>query len=380
MRFNFCLSQINEKEFSFSSLKALSKSITNLAFIIDYLTYLGEDNLKFVQDFARLKSFIHLINEEKLQLFQKADHLVENLSMNIYGFEKRQVLINDNVFETMEWQELLGSLNIVIHYLEEMLKLFQKISFYIFSDLNGWFSDLIYEFTFVKTNAQAFLNLPSKGVLFIDSPVKHKPSNCKLVIKNLHEHHFYSSMLQNVDQLFVHQQLYGLSVNSQVASYLGIPALKEETKNNRDLKLSIEFKSHDQLRSTIMKEVKHGPLLIALSSKKRIRYWKQKLRSLILSRQVNPSLKIFFKTYSDLKIMDDQHLHKLIFPEFMVQDILQPIHQIRLLTQGGSENDYIQGMFYEELHMILDDLGAISTSSILLNLDFRLKPIISIAH
>ena len=78
--------------------------------------------------------------------------------------------------------------------------------------------------------------------------------------------------------------------------------------------------------------------------------------------------------------MDDQHLHKLIFPEFMVQDILQPIHQIRLLTQGGSENDYIQRMFYEELHMILDDLGAISTSSILLNLDFRLKPIISIAH
>ena len=69
---------------------------------------MGEDNLKFVQDFARLKSFIHLINEEKLQFFQKADHLVENLSMNIYGFEKRQVLINDNVFETMEWQEVNG--------------------------------------------------------------------------------------------------------------------------------------------------------------------------------------------------------------------------------------------------------------------------------
>ena len=79
-------------------------------------------------------------------------------------------------------------------------------------------------------------------------------------------------ILQKVKMLsdrFVHQQLYGLSVNSQVASYLGIPALKEETKNNRDLKLSIEFKFHDQLRSTIMKEVKHGNVLIALSSKKK---------------------------------------------------------------------------------------------------------------
>ena len=59
------------KRFSFSSLKRVSKLILNLAFIIDYLTHVGEDNLKFVQDFARLKSVIHLMNEEKLQLFER---------------------------------------------------------------------------------------------------------------------------------------------------------------------------------------------------------------------------------------------------------------------------------------------------------------------
>ena len=50
--------------------------------------------------------------------------------MNIY-IEKRQVLINENVFETMEWQDIMGSLTVIIHF-DEVLKLLKKMSFYIY--------------------------------------------------------------------------------------------------------------------------------------------------------------------------------------------------------------------------------------------------------
>jgi DNA polymerase III epsilon subunit-like protein len=375
-KFNDRLSTLNENRLSFLSLKGISKSIMNLSFIIDYLTYLGEDNLKFVQDFARLKSFVHLINEEKLQLFQKADCLVDTLSMNIYGFEKREVLINANVFETMEWQELMGSLNVLIHYLDEILKLFQKISFYIYADLHGWFSDLMYEFASIKSNAQIFLTLPKSGVLFIDSPVKHKPSNCRLVMKNISEHEFYAKLIQYTDQLFVHQQLYDQSLNNQVASFMGIPSIKQTVGASSNVIIQFEFNSHEQIRSGISKDALLGKLLIVVSSKKRLRYWKQKFRSFILSRQSNASVNILFRTIGDLKDIYNQDIYKIIFPEFMIQDILQPVHQSRLNAYDGSENDYIQQMFHVELHRVLDDLYRVSTSLFLINLDVRLKSII----
>ena len=378
-KFNDRLSGFNEKTLSSLSLKGISKSIMSLSFIIDYLTYLGEDNLKFVQDFARLKSFVHLINEEKLQLFQKADYLVDTLSMNIYGFEKRQVLINNNVFETMEWQELMGSINIVIHYLDEILKLFQKISFYIYADLHGWFSDLMYQFSSMKSNAQMFLTLPKAAVLFIDSPVKHKPSNCRLVIKNISEHEFYSTLIQHTDQLFVHQQFYNESLNDLVASFMGIPAIREAVGMTSNMNIQVEFNSHEQMRSVISKDALMGKLMIIVSSKKRLRYWKQKFRSLILSRQSNASVNISFRTVDDLNDIYDQDIYKIIFPEFMIQDILQPIHQSRINEYDGSENEYVQQIFHEELHRVLDDLSCVSSSLLLINLDVRLKSIIPVS-
>lgn len=377
-KFNDRLSWFNEKTFSFLSLKRISKSIMNLSFIIDYLTYFGEDNLKFVQDFARLKSFVYLINDEKIQLFQKADYLVDTLSMNIYGFEKRQVLINDNVFETMEWQELIGAINIVIHYMDEILKLFQKISFYIYADLHGWFSDLMYDFESMKSNVQLFLTLPKDGVLFIDSPVKHKPSNCRLVMKNTNEHVFYAKLIQYTDQLLVHQQIYDYSSKYQLETFLGIPDIKEVLGETSKMNIHIEFNSHDQIRSIIAKDTLLGKLMIIVSSKKRLRYWKQKFRSLMLSRSSNKAVNIFFRTRDDLKNICDQGFYKIIFPEFMIQDILQPIHQTRINAFDGSENDYIQQMFKEELHMVLDDLRHVSSSLLLINLDVRLKSIIRV--
>ena len=52
IHFNRQLSELNERRISFASFKSLTKLILNLAYIIDYLTYLGKDNLKFVQDFV----------------------------------------------------------------------------------------------------------------------------------------------------------------------------------------------------------------------------------------------------------------------------------------------------------------------------------------
>ncbi len=370
------VSVVNEQQLSFSTFKMISKSILNLAFIIDYLHYLNQDNLKFVQDFARLKSLIHMINEEKVQLFQKADHLVEMLSMNIFSNDKRQVLVNENVFETMEWQELLGLLNIVVHYFDEMLKLFQKISFYIFSDLNSWFSDLIYEFSEIKTKAAMFLTLPSSGrVLYIDSPIKHKPSNCTLVIKSSYQWDFYSTVLQYANGFYVHQQLY--YPDFKLSTLLGFPSLDQlPNASEPSLDIQIVFNKTADFRSVIVEESKLGPLFIALPSKKHIRFWRHKLRALILSQQVDSAVSLSFYTYNDLPQVAEDTVYKIIFPEFLIPNILQPIHQSRLTQYNGSENDYIIHAFYETLHLILDDIGMIKKSSILINMDTRLEAII----
>ena len=47
------------------------------------------------------------------------------------------------------------------------------------------------------------------------------------------------------------------------------------------------------------------------------------------------------------------------------------------MNYAGSEDDYLRHVFYEELHMVLDGLKPIAYSSILVNLDVRLKSILS---
>ena len=269
----------------------MTKLILNLAYIIDYLTYLGKDNLKFVQDFARLKSLIHLINEERLRMFQKIDFVVEALSINIYDYEKRQILINENVFQTVEWQEALSSITIIVRYFEETLKLFQKISYYIYSDLNGWFSDLIYTFNLFKNDLAMFLTLPVNGVLYIESQIKHKPSNCTIVIKNLYEHDFYSQLCNYAARIFIHQPMFQGGYRQCLTQFLGHTPLKTVSNSLDSLKANIVFKTQNDIREFVGQASTEFDLYIVLSSKKRIRFWRQKLRSFVLSSQVNSGKK-----------------------------------------------------------------------------------------
>ena len=374
--FNKKLSVINERELSYGSFKRLSRLVLNLAFIIEYLNYLNQDNLKFVKDFARLKSLIDQISEEKLQLFQKADYLVETLSANIFSDDKRQVYVNANVYETMEWQELLGSLNVIIHYVDEILKLLQRISFYIYSDLNSWFSDLIFEFNDIKKNIETFLNLPQDGqVMYIESYVKHRPSNCKLIIKNLYEWEFYANALQHVDSFYVHQRIFDSQNN--LRQLLGFPAIDELARSvniNRDL--TISFKSVSEFRTDITNTAKSGPLIIVASSKKRLRFWRHKLRSLVLSQQVDPTVQLSFCLYKDLIKRKKMPEVKIIFPEFFVPNLLQPLHQARINQFSISETNYLLNVFYEELHLMLDDLSVVDPSLIMINLDVRFKSVL----
>ena len=143
------------------------------------------------------------------------------------------------------------------------------------------------------------------------------------------------------------------------------------------LDIKIVFKAQDQIRSLIVREAKQGKLYIAVSSKQRLRFWKQKLRSLVLSQQVDPAIQVLFCTYDRLLKVSDDAVSTLIFPEFLVPDVLQPIHQVRLMNYVGSEDDYLRHVFYEELYMVLDGLKPIGYSSILVNLDVRLKSILS---
>ena len=252
----------------------------------------------------------------------------------------------------------------------------QRISFYIYSDLNSWFSDLIFEFNDIKKNIETFLVLPQQGgVMYIESFVKHRPSNCKLVIKNLYEWDFYANALQHVDSFYVHQKIFDSQNN--LRQMLGFPAIDElasSADNNRGL--TISFKTVSEFRTDINHAAKTGPLIIVASSKKRLRFWRHKLRTLVLSQQVDPAIQLSFSSYKDLPKLKKIVGAKIIFPEFFVPNLLQPLHQARINDFSISESNYLLDVFYEELHLMLDDLSAVDPSLIMINLDVRFKSVL----
>ena len=65
------------------------------------------------------------------------------------------------------------------------------------------------------------------------------------------------------------------------------------------------------MRSVIAKDALMGKLMVIVSSKKRLRYWKQKFRSLILSRQSNASVNILFRTVDDLNDISKKNLFRI---------------------------------------------------------------------
>jgi DNA polymerase III epsilon subunit family exonuclease len=376
IHFNRQLSKINEKTISFGTFKKATKLIFSVAYIIDYLTFLGHDNLKFVQDFARLKNLIHLVNEERTRLFQKIDFVVEALSINIYDFEKRQILVNENVVQTVEWQEVITSLSALIDYFDEILKFFKKISYYIHSDVTDWFGDLIYLFKLVKQSFAAMSQLPTNGIMYIESDIKHKPSNCQLVIKNIYENEFYDLVNRGCFRMLIYQPLFHVMDYQLIKQYVGSAISYTGSQKINKLNANIVFETQSSMRDLVGKIFESNSVCIVVASQKRVRFWRQKLRSFVLSSRVNSTTKLIFKTYSDLS-KKDAVVEKYIFPEFFIPNTFQPIHQIRLEHGDWDEIDYMKHIFYEEVHVVLDYIANVSQRDMVLNVDRRLSSLLS---
>jgi DNA polymerase III epsilon subunit family exonuclease len=354
IHFNQYVSKKNEVVFSFRLIKRSLKLMLNLAYVIEYLSSIGQDNLMFVQDFARLKSVAQAIHEEKIQLFQKADYLVDILSVAIFNHEHRQVLINQNVVETMEWQELIGSINMVIHNIQKLVGLLKKISFYITPDLGHWVFDLVYSFESLAQCASAFLSDASKKVLYIEAPVKHKAANCKLVIKNINEHEFYVRLVSSCQRLLVHQPLCGPQMQDVVAESIGQSvAITGESGHSFDaFNISVKCISSKKAVLTVSDEAKENEVAIVLFSKKQMRVWKHQLRSPF--KLDKPSTTQWFLYHDFVHRIDCGEsmgdISKIIFPEFFTIDLYQPIHNARLSHSGECHDTYIQKEFSTAMH------------------------------
>ena len=376
---NHALSSYNSTELSFTFFKSISKSIVNLSFIIDYLNYLDIDSLKFVKDFARIKSYVHLIEDEKIALFQKLNDLVQVLSVNIYDYETRQILINHNIYETTEWQEITGILTVIIHYIDEILKLFQRVSFYIYSDLTNWFSDLIYLFTLIKKDCQKFLQIKDGCVLYIEASVKNKPSNCRLILRGLYEHNNYNLLLQYAAEVGVHQPVRNFDVGSSYfLQLLGFKSIKLFSKDYNYVDVNIMSKSVQSMCDWIDVASTDEPFLLLFNSKRKIRFWKSKLRHQFVPKVPHSEFKYFFKELSEIDSLDKTKRYNVIFPEFSLPNLLQPIHFSRLNDKFLDENDYLRSLFCESLNIAIDHLNAFDISSITINVDsefeFLLNP------
>ncbi len=354
--------------FSVKTLQPLHHVIVCLSSLINDSTVKGQQDDRFIQDVARIRHFIDIIRDETAMLFLQLDNLISVLSVNIYDTQ-RQVLINENVRETMEWQDVLVHMKLIAHYMDELIRIFQRVSFYILDEFSDWVRDLIIQLKLQKKNINSFLNVDLKNVVYIEAPIKHSQANCSLLITPIYHHDFFKNVFQATPSLIIHQPINKALGLNYMDRLIGLPI-------NKNLKLSmtldnVEFISSNfnEVETMIKTRLEKHNIYLFFNHKSQLRVWRKKLHSLKSVQRTQPLNQIEFSTMDRMGRMGYRPDSLIIFPEFKVPNVLQPIHQQRLYFFDGNETDYSHQVFIEYIYSCLSNAFHLDKVPIIFNFD-----------
>ena len=223
---------------------------------------------------------------------------------NIYD-GKRQVLINENVKETLEWQDLTGNIKLVNHYLNEIIRVFERLSYYIIDD---FLTDTrSYYSTKIAVACLAFLSPQQNEVIYIEAPVKHNHHNCVLTLSSIYHHEFYEIVCR-FSILVLYQPISEHLDLAYLDRLIGIPVTKQ--LNLQSLGSDIQFISSDFFEiKSIQDTLQNQPVVLFFNSKSRLRVWRKKLYSFKKTQQQLSSHPIQFTFLIKLMIFLICHFH-----------------------------------------------------------------------
>ena len=359
----------NVDHFSLKSLKPLKSVLLSFSALINYYSLTDECDLKFVQDVARIRHFIDLINQEKQPLFNQLDSLINVLSVNIYK-NKRQVLVNHNVRETLEWQDLSGHIKLITHYFDEILRILDRIGFYISHEYSDWIGDLTIQFKYKKQLLTDCFLKRSQYVQYIESSVKHSPSTCSLSSSRGYQHEFYKSIYEHAQSLVIHQVLSSQFSLAFIDRLLGVSFAKH-VDYSVYLAPQIKFISYSnsQLKTLIESSLTEGNVCLVFQNQYRLRFWRKCLYALIRKQKNSSNITLSLVTLKYIHQVKTSSFNTIIFPEFQIPNALQPIHQLRLQSFDGQEIEYNDQILAEHVYNHLSQLIYFKDANVIFNVE-----------
>ncbi|MEC8677601.1 MAG: hypothetical protein VXX85_01965, partial [Candidatus Margulisiibacteriota bacterium] len=365
----FLLHNRSVNHFSLKSLKPLKTVLLFFSSLINYFKDNGECDLKFIQDVARIRHFIDLINQEKQPLFNHLDSLMNVLSVNIYT-NRRQVLLNQNVRETLEWQDISGNIKLITHYFDEILRILDRIGYYIANEYSDWIGDLTIQFKYKKQLLTDCLVDRQFCVQYIESSVRHSPATCSLSFSRAYSHDFYTSIYKYAKSLTIHQILSSQFSLSFIDRLLDL-SFEKHVDYSKYLAPQIKFISYSnsQLKTLIESYLSDGGVCLIFQNQYRLRFWRKQLYTLIKKQKHSSKTLLSLATIQQINQVKSHSFKTIIFPEFQIPNVLQPIHQLRLKLFDDQEVEYNDQILAEHVYSYLSQLNYFKDARVVFNVE-----------
>ncbi|MEK9727421.1 MAG: 3'-5' exonuclease [Candidatus Margulisiibacteriota bacterium] len=362
--------------FSTRTLKPLTNVVVCLSSLINNLMKHDQRDDRLIQDVARIRYFVDLIREESSHLFVQLDNLMAVLSVNIYD-HRRQVLINQNVIETLEWQDVIGHLNLVSHYLQELIRIFERIGFYIVDEFSDWIRDLIIQIKMQKKVIGEILTSDSKRVIYIEAPVKHAATNCAIYVSPTYYHDFFRMVYESSPGMLIHQPMNQRLDPSYMDRLIGFPIKKDLESNLSTEHIQFTSSPIQDFKSLLKSSLDAYHVYLFFNHKQQLRVWKKKLNQLIRRSGRGSVNSIEFFTLDRIKTIAFDENALIIFQDFKLPNVLQPIHQQRLHCFEGDEHAYTRQLFSEYLDVCLSRAFCFEKIPVIFNFDSEFPAYIS---
>ena len=316
-----------------------------------------------VKEVARLRYCVDILQEERAKIFEIFDHLMSVLSANIYN-NTRQVWVNTHVKETLEWQRLLGHFNVSIHYLDTLYRILDRVGQYIDPNRSDWVRDAMIYIQHVKKGLLNIVQGNSNQLIYIESNIKHRPSNCQLVFSIDPVQSIFNKVLTSARHVAVHQPVLSSFPIQHMDAVFGYSVSLKSTLVSSEC---VEFVSQSQskCRQFIEGVQKNQVVYLIFSNAYQMKRWRQLLYSVSKGRRHT----LFFISLDRIGQTDFKKGCILMFPQVESPNMFQPVFQYRLRQGKMEESELVSEVFAEHVHHMMGLIWHLDFSRLIFNIE-----------
>jgi DNA polymerase-3 subunit epsilon len=332
------------------------KPLWQIVVLLSGLVTVQKDSVSFIRDVAKIRHRIGCIHDEKQTVFSRVDALIAALSVTVCA--KRQVLMNQYVKETVEWQQLQKSMGILLHHLRELVRLIRQLRLQLDAIYDSWITDVVsYIRDLTKRMARVIGDTNDAYGMYLESLTNNRPKNCSIVWAPINNHAIYDSVAAFSKKMTLYQPFIQHLSLDHLGTIVGMPLISPAPKSAGHLAhVAIFTANQGECKQWVVTKSRGHHVVVVCNDYFGLKAWKRDLYALVKSSTTT----IAFFTIDQLEHAEFPKNPAVIFPDVDPPTTLNPLFRRQLESMSMDEPTFERQLVINYVYALVGlvtDLG-----------------------